>query len=184
MKRPNSFVLGPLAFVISVIAIVPASMARTGSDDYVAHTRRPDAFLALLFRIAEHQDSRNPNPHQLEWECTDIKTTPPESDKDPISKVNVSITENERGPIKSEVEHTTVSGKVTRRSEQYEQYRLRNDLEGYVWRGYSPELNVYMLGRLYFVATHWYYHEALRQGADGRPGKLLMFMDSACRFTD
>jgi hypothetical protein len=40
MKRPNSFVLGPLAFVIAVIAIVPASMARTGSDDYVAHTRR------------------------------------------------------------------------------------------------------------------------------------------------
>jgi hypothetical protein len=43
MKRPNSFAFGPLAFVTAAIAIVPASMARTGSDDNVAHTRRPDA---------------------------------------------------------------------------------------------------------------------------------------------
>jgi hypothetical protein len=184
MKRPNSFVLAPLAFVMAAIAIVPASMARTGSDDYVANTRRSDAFQALLLKVVERQDPGNPNTHQLEWECTDIKTTPPESDKDPISKVNVFITVNERGPVKSEVEHTTVSGKVIRRSEQYEQYRLRNNIDGYVWRGYSPALNVYMLGRIYFVASRWYYHEALRQGSDGRPGKLLMFMDSACQFTD
>jgi hypothetical protein len=184
MKRLNSFVFGPLAFVTAAIAIVPGSTARTGPDDYVANTRRPDAFLALLSKVVERQDRIDPNAHQLEWECTDIKTTPPESDKDPISKVNVSITENERGPIKSQVEHTTVSGKVIRRSEQYEQYRLRNNIDGYVWRGYSPALNMYMLGRLYFVGGRWYYHEALRQGADGHPGKLLMFMDSACRFTD
>jgi hypothetical protein len=121
-------------------------------------------------KVVERQDPGNPNAHQLEWECTDIKTTPPESDKDPVSKVSVFITENERGPIKSEVEHTTASGKVTRRSEQYEQYRLRNNLDGYVWRGYSPALNVYMVGTLYFVGSRWYYHEALRQGSDGRPG--------------
>jgi hypothetical protein len=205
MKRPNSYGFASLGFVMAAIAVVPASMAQTGSDRvyHVAKTSPPGVFLGLRtnptsgfgqhiaaetygrwLKVVQRQEPVDPNTHQFEWECADIKIIPADGDKDPVSKVSVFIKENEKGVTNSEVKHTAISGNVSRRSEQYEQYRFYNDVGGYEWRGYSPALNLHMLGKLYFLNSRWYYHEALRQGTDGRPGKLIMFMDSVCQFID
>lgn len=117
--------------------------------------------------------TNTPNTNNDVWsfECVVVKVTPPSKDRDPGYKVNITI--NSDGQF-TDVTHTTVSGAVYDRADQYKDLRtgrLENNGPN-VWFGKSkkyPELS--MIGSFGIInkTGEAVYDEAVFKGNAKKP---------------
>src|SRR5262249_4709902 len=97
-------------------------------------------------------------------ECSIVREQPkPRDDKNPVYKINVSLTKDDSGHLESfDVIHTLRSGKQVDRSEQYSGaniWQTKGKLEWF-WKGYRGENQ--MLGMVYHNARDgWMYRETI-----------------------
>jgi hypothetical protein len=108
--------------------------------------------------------AREERPYNvLSLECKVTRVTPPDHDRDPGYKVNLSAGFYGNSKVRSfDVVHTTVSGKEYHRSDQYTDTNL-TDYNGTIrWTGWRSD-NRMMVGTLYSAAHgRWRYDEEVR----------------------
>jgi|SRR5215813_4933716 len=110
------------------------------------------------------------------FECSVIKVSPPDNDRDPGYKITVSLDGNGF----TSVVHTTRSGRTWDRSEQYSHRRSWNDAKNggdgpYVWTGWSAKYQVTMKGVIGGQSGKLVYDEYVYQG-----NKLVTKVQSVC----
>jgi hypothetical protein len=108
-------------------------------------------------------------------ECVVAKVVPPDRDRDPGYKVNLSA-DFEPGSgrvLMFDVIHTTTSGKRYRRSDQYENGNLSGDRNRIQWSGWRG--NVKMVGTLLFDRGRWFYIEQV-----GKNGRVETTINTVC----
>jgi hypothetical protein len=117
----------------------------------------------------------------LNLECGLIQVSPPDNDRDPIIKIEVSVfwsPASARNPSGFTVEHHSVDGKVYSREDQYRSYRMWSTRTSENWSGVSirnPALT--MIGTVYEDqrGRTYYVEQIFKQG------RLETVIKSTCR---
>ena len=109
------------------------------------------------------------------YECVVVQVTPPDRDRDPGYKVNVSIEDDKF----STVVHTTRSGREWDRTDQYANLKTWRAANGVVWwSGWSRKYQVEMTGALGMDKGQILYVEYVRQN-----GRLVTTIRTVCHRT-
>jgi hypothetical protein len=125
-----------------------------------------------------------PLPEVLNLECGIIQTEGIKKDEDPIYKIMIYLTlDDRRNPTGLTVTHVSVSGKMYTRDEQYTNAILTNTpgKTEYFWSGTMAKNKSYtMKGTLVRTADNkWYYTEQ-----QFSKGKQTFTIRSACHMSD
>jgi hypothetical protein len=106
----------------------------------------------------------SPDYNSIALECMVTRVTPPDHDRDPGYKVNLSAELHDDKVSSFDAVHTTVSGKEYRRSDQYPNATLTEGRDRIQWSGWWRYGNKQMIGTLYFNGRWRYDEQAKRNG--------------------
>jgi hypothetical protein len=117
--------------------------------------------------------ARQSMPDYINKECMVAKVTPPDHDRDPGYKVNVSA-DFENGKISGfDAVHTTMSGTEYSRSRQYTNATLESSRNWVQWIGWRHDYR--MVGTLYLNNGRWRYDEQVF-----RNGRVQTTINTIC----
>ena len=111
---------------------------------------------------SQFQNKELPNPTSSALECGIIAQTA-DRDTDPVYKIEIALAFEVSGkPISLDIKHTTVSGNVYSRSDQYTDGKIVQKPNKLEWVWYGSRKNQMMLGIvLRNDQDEWYYSEYL-----------------------
>jgi hypothetical protein len=109
-------------------------------------------------------------------ECVIVKVSPPDHDRDPSYKVNLTAEfYPDNGKVSTfDAVHTAVSGRKYRRSNQYSNGALVGNRTGVQWSGWRFG-NTEMIGVLHFDKGRWLYDEQVVKG-----GRVQTKINTVC----